>query len=88
MFGLGIGELLLIVFVIFLISPKEIPKVMKKIGDFFASLNSIKDEIMDINEDVKDIINDTKIKDNYKEITKENRKSNVNSKKNTKNKKT
>jgi Sec-independent protein translocase protein TatA len=71
MFGIGIEELLLIIFVIFLISPKELPKILKKIAEFFSSLNSIKDEITELNEDVKEIINDTDIKEDIEEITKE-----------------
>ena len=61
MFGIGLGEILLIIFAIFLISPKDIPRVMKKIGQFFNTLNEVKKEITDLADDVEDIVKDAKI---------------------------
>jgi len=61
MFGIGIGEIILIMLIIFLISPKELPKVMKKIGQFFRELNRLKQEVMQLKKDVGDIVEEAKI---------------------------
>ena len=45
MFGIGFGELILILFLLFIISPKDIPKLLNKLGHFLKELNTIKDEI-------------------------------------------
>jgi Sec-independent protein translocase protein TatA len=58
MFGIGLGEIIIILLVIFFISPKEIPKFLKKLGQFFAAFNKIKDELLQINNEVKDIISE------------------------------
>ena len=51
MFGIGLGELLLILFLLFLVSPKDIPKLLKKAGRLLRELNTIKDEITHMPED-------------------------------------
>ena len=61
MFGIGIGEIILIMLIIFLISPKELPLVMKKIGQFFRELNRLKQEVMQLKKDVGDIVEEAKI---------------------------
>ena len=63
MFGIGLGEILLLILIIFLISPKDLPKAMKKAAQFFVALSKIKKDIANINEDVNDIIKDADIKD-------------------------
>lgn len=49
--------------IIFLISPKELPKVMKKVGQFFGELNRLKREVMQLKKDVEDIVDEAKIGD-------------------------
>jgi Sec-independent protein translocase protein TatA len=45
MFGIGLGELVLILFLLFLISPKDLPKLLRKLGRFLKHINTIRDEI-------------------------------------------
>ncbi len=54
MFGIGLGEILLILFVAFLIAPREIPKMLKRIGQLFAGLENIKRELTDVEREVTD----------------------------------
>ena len=63
MFGIGLGEILVIILIIFLISPKDIPKVMRKIAHFFNELAKLKQELMQMKGDVEDIVKDAKIDD-------------------------
>lgn len=63
MFGIGIGEIILVMLIVFLISPKELPRVMKKIGQFFGELNRLKREVMQLKKDVEDIVDEGKIGD-------------------------
>lgn len=63
MFGIGLGEIILVMLIIFLISPKELPKVMKKLGQFFGELNRLKREVMQLRKDVGDIVEDAKLDD-------------------------
>ncbi len=53
MFGIGPGEVLIVLLIIFLISPKDIPEVMKKLGEFFSELDKIKKELAEIKEAAK-----------------------------------
>ncbi len=57
MFGIGIGEIIIVLLIIFFLSPKEIPKFLRKAGQFIKAFNKIKDEVLQINDEVKDIIN-------------------------------
>jgi Sec-independent protein translocase protein TatA len=57
-FGIGLGEILLIVLVTFLVAPKEIPIVLRKLGQFFAMLGKLRDEVMDVRRDVEGIVQD------------------------------
>lgn len=73
MFGLGIGEIILIVLITFLVAPKDIPKIIKKVAIFLRDLNKIKENISEISEDIEDIvkkeiekIDNENEKDNYK----------------------
>lgn len=68
MFGIGLGEILLIILIIFIISPKDLPKAMKKLAQFFNVINKLKDEIANLDDNVKDIINDDEIADEVKKI--------------------
>jgi Sec-independent protein translocase protein TatA len=63
MFGIGLEELLLFLLIVFLISPKDIPKVMKKIGSFLNELNRLKQEVLDLRKDIEDIARETRISD-------------------------
>tara|TARA_B100000614_G_scaffold166875_1_gene148642 strand:+ start:59 stop:250 length:192 start_codon:yes stop_codon:yes gene_type:complete len=57
MFGLGFAEIVF-VFIIFtlLFGPDEVPKIAKKIGNFFRNITNIKDDINDsINKEINDI---------------------------------
>lgn len=63
MFGLGLGEILLILLIVFLISPKDLPKVMRKIGEFFGAVEKLKKEVFDIKKDVEEMVSDAKIDD-------------------------
>ena len=56
MFGIGIGELILIILVTFLVAPRQIPKVMRKIAEFIGTLKHARDEFIQIGEDVKEIV--------------------------------
>jgi Sec-independent protein translocase protein TatA len=63
MFGIGFEELLLFLLVVFLISPKDIPKVMKKIGSFLNELNRLKQEVLSLRKDIEDIAKEARITD-------------------------
>jgi len=82
MFGLGIGEILIIFFLIFLISPKDIPKFLRKLGQFFNTVDNIKDDIIDMKNDIKDTVDDDEIKniDDKEEVMKDIYKLNKNKK--------
>ncbi|MBN2546043.1 MAG: hypothetical protein JXB50_09625 [Spirochaetes bacterium] len=58
MFGIGFGEIIVIFLIVFLIAPKEMPKMIKKTALFFHELGKIKEKIINLNEEVKDIINE------------------------------
>jgi Sec-independent protein translocase protein TatA len=57
-FGIGIGEILLIVLVTFLVAPKEIPVVLRKLGQFFGMLGKLRDEFLEMRRDVEGIVGD------------------------------
>ena len=61
MFGLGLGEIIIIFLLIFLICPKDIPKILKKIGDLFMVIEKLKTDIIEINQDIQDTIKDDEI---------------------------
>ncbi len=66
MFGIGLGEILLILFILFLISPKDLPKILKNVGRLFKELNIIKNEIADTVSDNKADTNKKKEKQNVR----------------------
>jgi Sec-independent protein translocase protein TatA len=68
MFDIGFGEILLIILLVFLFCPKDIPKILRKIGQFLAGLDKIKDEIFDIKKDLTDTIkyNKNNVLDDFK----------------------
>ena len=72
MFGLGLGEILIIFFLIFIISPKDIPKFLRKLGQFFKTLDNIKDEIIDMKNDIHDTLKTEEAEKINKEIKKTN----------------
>jgi Sec-independent protein translocase protein TatA len=57
-FGIGIGEILLIVLVTFLVAPKEIPVVLRKLGQIFGALGKLRDEFLEMRRDVEGIVGD------------------------------
>lgn len=58
MFGIGIGEIILVILITFLVAPRQVPRVLRKIGEFFGALRKIRDEIAEIGDDVRDVIGD------------------------------
>ena len=82
MFDFGFGEILLVLLIVFLICPKDIPKILRKIGQFLAGLEKLKDEIFDIKKDITDSVKDVKADtlDDFKILNK-NKKGNKNLKK-------
>jgi len=67
-FGIGFGEILIVILIVFLISPKELPKLMRKIGQFFGELNRLKREVLQLKQDVEDIVGEAKIDTEIKEL--------------------
>lgn len=65
MFGIGLGEIILILIIIFLICPKDLPKMLKKAALFISNLEKMKNKIFDIKNDFEN-----SIKDELKEIPK------------------
>jgi len=61
MFGIGIGEILLILFVAFLINPRELPVLIKKVSNFISYTRSIKEYFLQIQDDVEDVLKEGKI---------------------------
>ena len=61
MFGIGLGEIIIIIFVAFLINPREIPKMMRKMANFFSALRQMKEELMEMQDDVEEVLKDGKI---------------------------
>jgi Sec-independent protein translocase protein TatA len=52
MWGIGFGEILVILLVVFLVAPKEIPRVIKKVGEFMSSLDKLRRDLFDVERDV------------------------------------
>jgi len=61
MFGIGIGELFIILFVAFLISPRELPALIKKVSNFIHYTRSIKEYFLQMQDDVEDILKEGEI---------------------------
>jgi len=71
MFGIGLGEILLVVLITFLVSPRQIPKVMKKVGEFLHGLGQIKNQLLEIRDDVEEVVKDADFGDDHEEGNKE-----------------
>ena len=56
MFGIGVGELVFILVIVFLVSPKELPKVMRKAGWFFRLMNRFREDVADIGAEVGEVV--------------------------------
>ncbi|WP_319562717.1 hypothetical protein [Marispirochaeta sp.] len=78
MFGIGFGELLLALLVVFLVSPKDFPKFMKKAGEFIATGDRIRKEMFALRNEVVSIAENLEIneetvrkknKDNPEEVS-------------------
>lgn len=52
MFGLGIGEILLILLLIFILSPKDIPRFFRKLGQAWGALDKLRGQIAEIGREV------------------------------------
>jgi len=48
MFGIGLGEILLIVAVIFLLSPRDLPRAMRKLGQLVRAVARFREEVTDL----------------------------------------
>jgi Sec-independent protein translocase protein TatA len=59
-FGIGLGEILLILLAVFLISPKEIPVFLRKIGQFFNELDKLKREMLSMKGELDEIISEAR----------------------------
>jgi len=71
-FGVSFGEILLILILIFLISPKELPNIIKQIGIILANFDKIKKDLFEIKDDFDQEFSTIKesIKENAEEIHK------------------
>lgn len=58
MFGISIGELLLVLIVVFLISPKELPIFMRKIGRAIGAIEKVRDDLFSIKKEFEDVVTD------------------------------
>lgn len=58
MFGIGLGEILLVLLVVFFISPKELPRFMRKVGELLGVVEKVRKEVFAIKENVKEIIDE------------------------------
>lgn len=56
MFGIGLGEIFLVILVVFLISPKSLLGIMQKIGYIYGSMEKTARELEEMKKDVKDIL--------------------------------
>lgn len=56
MFGIGLGEIALILFVAFLINPRKLPALIKNLETFMKALRHIKKEVMDLQSDVENVM--------------------------------
>jgi len=61
MFGIGLGEILLILFVAFLINPRELPALMRRISKFINYMRSMKEYFMEIEDNVGEILKEGKL---------------------------
>jgi Sec-independent protein translocase protein TatA len=63
MFGISFGELLLVILVVFLVSPRDLPRFMKKIGEFIATGDRLRKEISNIHNEIVSIAKSLEIED-------------------------
>lgn len=56
MFGIGLGELLIVLLVVFLFSPKDLPRVMRRIGSFIGTLEQIRNDLFYIKKEFNNTI--------------------------------
>lgn len=55
MFGIGIGELLVIVLVIVLLAPRQIPGVMRRIARFYRTVDKFKHEMEKVSTEIREL---------------------------------
>lgn len=51
MLRLGLGEILLVLLVLFVVAPLQIPQVFRKLGEYFAALKKMKDSLRSLGEE-------------------------------------
>lgn len=56
MFGIGVGELALALIVVFLIAPRELPRVLRTIGHYIGAAERIRRDWYRMERDVRDIV--------------------------------
>jgi Sec-independent protein translocase protein TatA len=52
MFGIGMGEIVIIGLILLLVCPRDIPRILRKIGQVMASWQNIKDEFTYMSDDI------------------------------------
>ena len=58
MFGVGFGELFLVLLIVFFLSPKDLPKVMRHIGRFIGTTERIRNELFTKKKDVEEMVSE------------------------------
>lgn len=57
MFNIGLGEIVLIIFIAFLVSPKDLPKVMRYVGNFIKTINDLKNSFLNVTDEIRTTTN-------------------------------
>ena len=55
MFGIGLGEILIVLLVVFLLAPRELPRVMRTIGKYVGTAERIRRDLTDVKRSVSDV---------------------------------
>ena len=58
MFKIGFGEICIVILVAFFFSPRDLPKVMRKIGILLGTLERIRDEVFCLKKDIMELTDD------------------------------
>ncbi len=61
---------MVVMLVVFIVSPKEIPKVLRKVGEVLGFLERLKNEIFSIKKEMTDIVDEVKGKEKKEERSK------------------
>jgi Sec-independent protein translocase protein TatA len=60
MFGIGLGEILLIAFVVFLVAPRDLPELLRKVGRYLKEIEKVKREMLDIKSEIEELIDEAR----------------------------